>query len=372
MNRALVIARNDLRVFLKNKAAYFWLFGSPFLFAFFIGMANRGPGDPANPRPSLAIENLDAGFMGILFIEELGGQGLNVIQATNNPARRIRIPSDFTSNVLAGKPVKVEMVQRAGTGEEAAAMIELRVFRAMVALNGHLVEQGETPGPPTEARLRAVLRKANPVTLKSGFATRKPIPAGYRQSVPGILVMFTMMNLLIFGGVSVASERREGVLRRLLANPVAFRELVWGKIIGLMFLGAAQIGFLLGAAMLFMGLNLADNLPEIILVLALYAWVASALGVFIGSVIARDDKVVAVCVLVAMVMAALGGCWWPLEIVPENVRLAGHAFPTAWTMDALHQLISFGGGLEDIWEELIILAGYAAAASFGAIRFFRV
>jgi ABC-2 type transport system permease protein len=138
-----------------------------------------------------------------------------------------------------------------------------------------------------------------------------------------------------------------------------------------MLLGAVQIGFLLIMGTLLFQLNAGGSLPWVIMVLAVYAFVAASLGVFIGSVIAREDKVVAICVLVTMVMAALGGCWWPLEIVPEHVRLVGHFFPTAWTMDALHQLISFGGGFQQVWKATLILAVYAAAASMGAVRFFR-
>ena len=33
MKRILLIAKNDLFLFLKEKSAYFWLFGAPLLFA---------------------------------------------------------------------------------------------------------------------------------------------------------------------------------------------------------------------------------------------------------------------------------------------------------------------------------------------------
>ena len=66
MRRIATIAANDLRLFLRSKSGYFWLFGSPLLFAIFMGFANRGPGNPANPRPPVRIENRDDGFMGQL------------------------------------------------------------------------------------------------------------------------------------------------------------------------------------------------------------------------------------------------------------------------------------------------------------------
>ena len=54
-----------------------------------------------------------------------------------------------------------------------------------------------------------------------------------------------------------------------------------------------------------------------------------------------------------MLMAALGGCRWPLEVVPENMQKLGHLFPSAWAMDILHRLISFGDGIGSVAGSLM-------------------
>jgi ABC-2 type transport system permease protein len=51
---------------------------------------------------------------------------------------------------------------------------------------------------------------------------------------------------------------------------------------------------------------------------------------------------------------------WPLAIVPEPMRLAGHLFPHAWAMDAFIDLISEDAGLAGIAGQLAVLAGFAA------------
>ena len=369
MNRTVLIAANDLRLFLKEKSAWFWLFGSPLLFAFFMGFANRGPGDPANPRPSVLIENHDGGFIGAALVKELGAQGLDVTTNKESAERGVRIPAETTAKIAAMKPVKLEMFQKSDSPPEAGTLVEAKIVRALVALNSYFVETAGTP--LSGDTLRIAQEKPNPVRLKASFATRKPVPAGNRQSVPGVLVMFIMMNLLIFGGTTVASERREGVLRRILVQPIGRVELVLGKIGGLILLGAVQVAVLLIAARFAMGMHFAGNLHLVVLTSLVYAAVAGAGGVLIGSIISREDKVVAICVLASMVMAAMGGSWWPLEIVPEKVRWLGHLFPSAWAMDALHQLISFCGGFREIAAFLLILCGYGAAATFAAVRYFR-
>ena len=51
MRAILQIAFNDIRLFLKDKFGYVWLFLAPIGFVYFTGVAGNGPQrDPANPR----------------------------------------------------------------------------------------------------------------------------------------------------------------------------------------------------------------------------------------------------------------------------------------------------------------------------------
>jgi len=48
-------------------------------------------------------------------------------------------------------------------------------------------------------------------------------------------------------------------------------------------------------------------------------------------------------------LAALGGAWWSLEVVPEWMRTVGHISPVAWAMDGYTSLFFENGdiGTED-------------------------
>ncbi len=362
MKRVLQIGHNDIRLFLRTKAGYVWLFLVPLVFVYFFGMAFRGPGDPANPRPAVLIENRDAGFLGTLLMEELDAQGMRLVDQTkrDEAERGIRIPADFTEKVMKTEPVKVEYFQVEGSGAESAFLIELRLIRAVVAMNSHLFELASgSKEPVNEPELRALAKAENPVSLKSRFAGRNPTPSGFNQSLPGTLVQFLMMNLMIFGGASVAGERADGVLRRLAVYPIRRWELVIGKVYGRFLLGGVQIIFFLLLGQFIFKVNLGQNLFAILVTLGLYAWVAASLGVWIGAVVKNEDKIIGLCVLASSIMAALGGCWWPLEIVPATLRVIAHCVPTGWAMDALHQLISFGGGWETVLSKLGVLALFA-------------
>ena len=376
MRHILDIGHTDLRLFLKHKSAYVWLFVVPVAFVYFMGFAVRGPGRPYNRTPPVLIENGDTNFLGRVLVDELKSQDIWVLDPTNREtaARIIRIPPNLTENALQLKATKVQFLKGEDSGEADTALIEVRLVRSLIAMNGHLLEVARpTNGAAnfTEVQLRDAMAKANPVNLDAKFAGRKPTPTGFNFSLPGNLVMYLMMNLLIFGGVAMAAERRNGVIKRLMLFPVTRLELVMGKIYGLMLLGIVQILFFLVVGKYLFHVNLGANLPAVTLTLIVFSWVAGSLGVMVGSLVSAEDRVIGICVLLSLLMGALGGCWWPLEIGPSMMKTIALCTPSGWALQALHQLISFGSGIEAVLTPLAVLAVFGATANWMAARFFR-
>ena len=380
MKSILAIGHQDLKNFFKDKSAYIWLFVVPLAFVYFMSFSSRPPGDPWDAKPALLVENLDEGFMGNLFMEVLGNEGVRPVRADeeSDAKKGLRIPADFTAKVLAQQEVKMTFFQvgesDGNPNDLMSELIEANLLRSVISFNGYLLEHATNTGsrPVTERALSRLMKKEDPVSLDSRFAGRKPIPVGFNMSLPGIMVMYLLMNLLIFGGSSVASERRSGVLRRLSIQPVSSYQLVFGKIYGLMLLGLVQIiGFLMFGQFVFK-VNVGEQLPGILLTLLVFAWVAASLGLLIGFLVKSEDKVVGLGIMISLPVAALGGCWWPMEIVPETFRTIAHIVPSAWAMDCLHQLITFGGGIDTILVPVGILALYGLVANLLAAKFFRV
>jgi ABC-2 type transport system permease protein len=376
MKHILDIGHTDLRLFLKHKSAYVWLFVVPLAFVYFMGFANGGGRDPYNHTPPVLIENADTNFLSKIFLDEMSAQNMWLLNPTNREkaARIIRIPAGLTDNALQFKPTKLQLLDPNNSSEADAALIEARLVRALIAMNGHLLEAATESNAATaftEAQLREIMVKPNPVSLNAKFAGRKPVPSGFNFSLPGNLVMYLMMNLLIFGGSTIAAERRNGVIKRLMVHPVTRFELVMGKIYGLMLLGVVQILFFLAVGRFLFHVNLGANLPAVTLTLLIFAWVAGSLGVLVGSLTAAEDRVIGICVMASLLMAALGGCWWPLEVGPPIIKTIALCTPTGWALRALHQLISFGSGLDAVILPIAVLIGFGATANFLAARFFR-
>ena len=71
-----------------------------------------------------------------------------------------------------------------------------------------------------------------------------------------------------------------------------------------------------------------------------------------------------------MVMAALGGCWWPSEVVPRWLWKASHIFPTAWPWTpSCADLVREGTRGRRLPS--LVLFGFGALFSLLGVRFLR-
>ena len=84
-------------------------------------------------------------------------------------------------------------------------------------------------------------------------------------------------------------------------------------------------------------------------------------GMLSGTLFRTPEQAGAIGPAVGMAFGMLGGCMWPLEVVPPTVRALGHVTPHAWAVDAWVEVLSRGGGLPQIAGYLGILAHYAVA-----------
>jgi ABC-2 type transport system permease protein len=180
-----------------------------------------------------------------------------------------------------------------------------------------------------------------------------------------------MMMVIIYGGITVMEDRKKGILGRMLFSPLSTGEVFQAKLLGRWLMGLMQALMLIVVGKVFFRLNL-GSFPLAVLLLAVFALAMAALSVFIGSLCTKEDMIVGLAVLIANIFAALGGCWWPNEIVPPAVRRVAVISPAYWAMDGLHRLTFFRGGFPDILPHLGILLALSVVLTVIAGKYFKI
>ncbi len=391
MRTIILLALNDLRLVARDRSSYIWMIFVPIVFVLvFAATINRGTSGPRQPKISLVVENRDQGALAKLLIGFLDDKNVELVviegeappvDSESEIVRKVVIPENFTSRVQAGEEVSLEFVKASASDLEYDFAAELLLRKATWRLIGALLrDEGlESDEPGGEEESVAIEERARLVTLNASHAGRgRPIPSGLGQSVPGVLTQFVLMVVLMGGATMITEERRDNLLGRLAISPASRFELLAAKLLSYSLIGIMQTAILLvtGIVISASGLfgsefYLGNDLVALLLVILAYVAAVGSMGLFIGAVMKTPQQVENFGWLACLPMAALGGCWWPMEIVPDWLATVGHAFPTAWMMDALHKLTSFGLDLSSVLPEILVLLAFALLFGFLGVRFLK-
>jgi ABC-type multidrug transport system permease subunit len=285
-------------------------------------------------------------------------------------SRRLEIPAAFTDSVLAGKQVTVTLT-RSSEGM-SANYDQIRVARAVYTVLADVVVAGANGGTPGAAAFDTLAALPRALRLEARAAgKRKVIPAGFEQTIPGTMVMFTILVLLTSGAVLLVVERQQGLLRRLASTPMSREAVVLGKWGGRMALALVQIAFAMAAGTILFRMRWGTSLPMVFLVLVAWGALNASLGLLLGAVARSAGQAVGVGVLAAQVLGALGGCWWPIEVTPRWMQTFALFLPTGWAMDAMHRLVSFDAGWQSGLPHLLGISVAALVTGWAAVRAFR-
>lgn len=374
MRSLLLLAANDVRLTLRDRAAAFWLLALPIFLTWLFGSVFAGGG---TAKVALTVIDRDGGWLAQALTEEMSGPNVSLSvlrgdaangEAAKKATRWIELPAGFTTGAIAGKQqkLKIEVVEGASADYSRAA--EVVVVRAIVRTLARAAEM-KNAGTPLGLEAFDALRARPPiVALASTNAGRGTAVKGMEQSVPGNMTFTVMMMTLIYGAVFLTIEKREGMLKRQLTLPISRETLFLGKILGRVSIAVVQMVILVAAGRLLFRLDYGSSPSGLAALLLAYAFAVAGIATFLGAILANPEQASTVGWLASTVMGALGGCWWPAEVMPEWLRTVAHVFPTSWAMDGLHALISFGRGFEAVMVPVAALCGFGLVFAWLAAR----
>ena len=369
-----IIALNDLKQTFKDRMFFFWLLVFPLLFAFIFG-TTFSESEDQDRKVTLNVVDHDRSFLSNKFMSELKSEKYAVKMLdteTEESLRTLIIPQNFQKDIVSGTHVELVLEKAASSNMEAFQAAYSNTLKAIIKIISKII----IIAPKDENDLETLYDQKDLVrliSLRTEIAgSLKVIPAGFSHSVPAITIMFIIFNILMYGGILLLQERRHGQLERIFLSPATFGTILGGKWISRVILGMLQTILLLTVGKILFKIYLGPSLLSIFLVALFFCGTISGMSILFGSLIRKEEIIIILNILVANTMAALGGCWWPLELVPRGIRNLGFVFPTGWAMDALHKLIFFGQGFSSILPHIGMLLLFTLLFLILAIRFFKL
>jgi ABC-type multidrug transport system permease subunit len=183
--------------------------------------------------------------------------------------------------------------------------------------------------------------------------------------------MFAFFLVLIVGWV-FAAERRQGTLKRLRAAPLTRAEILLGKLLPCFLISVAQGVFLLAAGRLLFGMrwgpdnwSLAEQAAFLSLVVLSTSLAAMGLALLVAAVARTEIQVALYGAIPVLVLALVGGCVLPRELMPEQTQVLTLLTPQGWALDAYRELLNVSPGYQPNLGLVLRACGVLAAFGTG-------
>ena len=328
--------------FLREPEAMFWTFAFPILLAIGLGIAFRN-------RPAEVVH-----------IAVIG-------------------PSPAASRVAAAARADSGLAVEELSGD--SARLALRTGRvALIVLpqpNGNVQYQfDETRPDARNARLLAddAIQRGYGRGDVIGVSETHVRERGSRYIdfvIPGLLGM-NIMGSSIWGlGFTIVDARRKKLLKRLIATPMSKAEFLIAYLVSRIALLVAEVVILLGFAAAFFSVPVRGSILQLALIVLVSTFAFGGLGLLIASRARTIEGASGLMNVTMLPMWVLSGVFFSSENFPKAVQPLIQALPLTATNNALRASMLRGAGWTVVGPEILLLAAWAVATLWLALKWFR-
>jgi ABC-2 type transport system permease protein len=109
----------------------------------------------------------------------------------------------------------------------------------------------------------------------------------------------------------------------------------------------------------------------VIILSILMVIMSSAFALMLATLARTERSAGSIAVVTALLLAPLGGCWWPLFILPRWLQNLAKISPHAWANTGFNKLMLFGADFSAVVPEMLALVGFAVVFALIAVWRFR-
>jgi ABC-2 type transport system permease protein len=387
------IALKDLRLFATDRGALFFFILFPFFFITLFVFMNIGATEDTRLELYVASEEAEGGlsYQVIDALEQASDWEIIVMdydqayQAVEDKeiSGFLAFPADFTEGIMTGAGTQLEVVTDAEATSDRAALsglsqtIASRIGAQYVTASATielLIEQGVI-APDDSAAIGQVIGQILAGGDGQSFIEYSTVNVGEVEEesaanwvIPGYLVMFVFFGAAL-GAETIVRERQNHTLERLLATSVRREAILGGIFTGTTAKGLIQIILFWGVGLLAFKMDIGNSPAAVIILSILMVITSAAFSLMLATLVKTQRSAGSIAVLASLLLAPIGGCWWPLFLHPGWLQTLAKATPHGWAMSGFNKLILFGANFGDVVPEMLALLGFAAL--FGAIAVWR-
>jgi ABC-2 type transport system permease protein len=403
MLRLIATIRKDLLILLRDKGGLAIMFLMPMAMIIIMALIQDAPfKDYQEIKIPLLLVNNDTGSLGKKIeqaLEESKMVNITKLQLPTEEVKRkikasefeigILVPATATENLNTNihrfADSKLKAAGIAGTTvetEASPAVMEIQLFFAPGTKNAFKATilsslKQSASKLETQAlldffskRLASHTSSAPQETLKE-FINFKEIDTlerpqealqlnSVQHNVPAWTI-FGMFFIVISMAGSIIKEREDGSYTRLRTMPGSFAIVLIGKTNAYLLVCILQciLMLLVGVFLLpHLGLpvlHIGNNIPALVAMTLCTGLAATGYGILVGTVFKTYQQASTFGAVSIVILAALGGIWVPVFIMPELIRQLAEFSPLYWALNGYNKIFLADGSLQEVFPHMLKL-----------------
>lgn len=368
IHRVLAMLGKELIQMRRDRMTLGLLIGIPlmqfFIFGYAINMVPR--------HLATVVSVADPGPFADSFVAALANSSyFDIIKATNSPAEArtmlaegkvsfaIEIPVNFSRDLVRGS--RPDILVEADATDPAAGSYALAAVQGMVntALRDDLV------GPlavraPTPAPFNVVIHNLYNPEANTQY-----------NIVPGLLGIILTMTMVLATSIALTRERERGTYENLLAMPTRPVEIMVGKILPNIFVGAFQATLVLCLAKFVFHVPMIGSLGLLAVCGLVFITALLGVGYTISTLASNQMQAMQMTFFFFLPSIMLSGFIFPFRGMPVWAQWIGEVLPVTHFLRIARGILLKGNGPFEVWPDVWPMILFLFAAGTIAVLRFR-
>jgi ABC-2 type transport system permease protein len=268
----------------------------------------------------------------------------------------IVVPYEYPRALARGRTATLQVIVDASDPLTSQSAIAAAAAIAQIRNLAILTRAAGRRDVPLEARVRP---RYNP-------GLRSP-----NYIVPGLVGVILTLTMVLITAMAIVRERERGTLEQLIVTPITKTELMLGKIAPYVGVGLIQMTAVLILGRFVFDVPLTGNIGLLYGVSLVFIIASLAFGLFISTLVRTQQQAMQASFGFMLPNILLSGFMFPRQAMPEIAQWLGLLVPLTYFLKVVRGILLKGVGLDALWQEVLILAGFAVVLIVASVRRFR-
>ena len=271
----------------------------------------------------------------------------------------VTIPSDFDRRVDRGDTPTI-LIEADSTDPSVAS--------GAVSTLGTVAQQGLTFEQGDEAEVVQEQQSQLNVVVHKLYN-----PEGVTQYniVPGLLGTILQMTMVMMTAMGLTRETERGTMENLLAMPISPLEIMLGKVLPYLAVGAVQMTVILIAAKVLFGVPFVGALWLLLSGVLIFVLGLVLLGYTISTLAGSQMQTMQLSFFFFLPSILLSGFMFPYRGMPDWAQVLGEALPLTHFLRLVRGVMLKGAGFADVQSTLLALGAFVVGFALLALTRFR-